>query len=97
MQQQLSADSLDIGKSKRMCNALLNLRGWDSAFAKSIDPCQPAQSAQADVGRNFSHSSRFLHYMQTKGPLYRLPESILRQNGFFEILITCYTKMINIH
>ena len=27
-----------------------------NAFAKSIDPCQPAQSAQADMGRNFSLS-----------------------------------------
>ena len=27
------------------------------AFAKSIDPCQPAQSAQADMGRNFSHDN----------------------------------------
>ena len=25
-----------------------------NAFAKSIDPCQPAQSAQADMGRYFS-------------------------------------------
>ena len=37
------------------------------AFAKSIDPCQPAQSAQADMGRNFSLCSNFLH---VKGPFY---------------------------
>ena len=30
-------------------------------FAKSIDSCQPAHSAQADMGRNFSLSSIFLH------------------------------------
>ena len=29
--------------------------GLDS-YAKSIDPCQPAQFAQADMGRNFSLS-----------------------------------------
>ena len=27
-----------------------------NAFAKSVDPRQPAQSAQADMGRNFSLS-----------------------------------------
>ena len=32
------------------------------AFAKSIDSCQPAQSAQADMGRNFSLSVQFLHF-----------------------------------
>ena len=35
------------------------------AFAKSIDPCQPAQSAQADMGRNFSLSFFFLHIQIT--------------------------------
>ena len=30
-------------------------------FAKSIDLCQPAQSAQADMGRNFSVSFIFQH------------------------------------
>ena len=29
-------------------------KGGLNALAKSIDPCQPAQSAQADMGRNFS-------------------------------------------
>ena len=32
-----------------------------NAFAKSIDSCQPAQSAQADMSRNFSLSFNFLH------------------------------------
>ena len=32
-----------------------------NAFAKSIGPCQPVQSAQADMGRNFSLSLSFLH------------------------------------
>ena len=36
-------------------------------FAKSVDPCQPAQSAQADMGRNFLLSLNFLH---DKGPFY---------------------------
>ena len=45
----------------RMCNKFVPI-GPDSVkrglseFAKSIDPCQPAQSAQADMGRNFSLS-----------------------------------------
>ena len=29
------------------------------AFEKSFDPCQPAQSAQADMDRNFSLSLNF--------------------------------------
>ena len=33
--------------------------GGLNAFAKSIDSCQPAQSAQADLGRNFSLSLNF--------------------------------------
>ena len=33
-----------------------------SAFAKSIDLCQPAQSAQADMGRNFSLSVDFFFF-----------------------------------
>ena len=32
-----------------------------NALAKSVDPCQPAQSAQADMGRHFSPSLNFLH------------------------------------
>ena len=45
---------------------LLNLRhaikdGALKASAKSIDPCQPARSAQADMGRNFLKSANFLH------------------------------------
>ena len=32
-----------------------------NASAKSIDPCQPAPSAQADMGRNCSPSLHFLH------------------------------------
>ena len=35
-----------------------------NAFAKNIDPCQPAQSAQADMGRNFSHSLEFPAFFQ---------------------------------
>ena len=30
------------------------------AFAESIDPCQPAQSTQVDVGPNFFASINFL-------------------------------------
>ena len=32
-----------------------------NASAKSIEQCQPAQSAQADMDRNFSLSLNFLH------------------------------------
>ena len=38
-----------------------------NAFAKTIDPRQPAQSAQADMGRNFSPS---LIFLLVKGPVY---------------------------
>ena len=40
-------------------------KGMINAFAKSIDPCQPAQSAQAGMGRNFSLS---LDFTLVKGP-----------------------------
>ena len=32
-----------------------------NASEKSIGPCQPSQSAQADMGRKFSLPSKFLH------------------------------------
>ena len=32
-----------------------------NVFAKGIGPCQPARSAQADMGRNFSLSLHLLH------------------------------------
>ena len=38
-----------------------------NAFAKSTDSCQPAQSAQADMSRNFSIS---LNFLNIKGSLY---------------------------
>ena len=34
-------------------------------FAKNIDPCQPAQSAQADMGRNFPPSFKFSTWERT--------------------------------
>ena len=43
------------------------------AFAKSIDPCQPAQFAPADMGRNFSLQINFLHI---KGPFYLMIRSV---------------------
>ena len=36
------------------------------AFAKSIESCQPAKSAQADMGQNFSPSVHFLHFEVTR-------------------------------
>ena len=42
-------------------------------FAKDIDSRQPAQSAQADMGRNFSLSLIFLH---VEGQLYSMIYSI---------------------
>ena len=41
--------------------------GGFSTSAKSIDPCQPAQFAQADMGRNLSLS---LDFLRVKRPLY---------------------------
>ena len=50
------------------------------AFAKSFDSCQPAQSAQADMGRNLSLFSIILH---VKGPFYIMIQSVVRNdNGF---------------
>ena len=43
-------------------------------FAKSIDSCQPAQSAQADMGRNFLPPLNFLH---VKGPFYIMIQSVV--------------------
>ena len=45
-------------------------KGLD-ASAKSIDSDQPAQSAQSDLGRNFSLSVIFQH---VKGPVYPMDQ-----------------------
>ena len=39
-------------------------RGGLKVFAKSIEPCQPAQSAQADMSRYFLLT---LNYLYVKG------------------------------
>ena len=54
-------------------------RGLNS-FAKSIDPRQPAQSAQADMGRNFLQSTNFA---PVKGPFYITIQSVVLQNGYY--------------
>ena len=48
-----------------------------NVFAKSIDPCQPALSAHADMGRNFSLSLNFLH---VKGLFHIMKQLAVRQN-----------------
>ena len=45
-----------------------------NAVAKNIEPRQPAQSAQADMGRNFSLFS--LNVLQIRGPFYLMTESV---------------------
>ena len=50
-----------------------------NASAKGIDSCQLAQSAQADLSRNFSLSLNFLH---VKGPFYIVIQSVVGENGF---------------
>ena len=51
-----------------------------NVFAKSIDSCQPAQSAQADMKRNFSLS---LNFLLVKGPFYIMTQSVDWQSRFF--------------
>ena len=46
---------------KCMNQALWKGGGELNVSAKSIDPCQPAQSAQADMGRNLLPIVQFLH------------------------------------
>ena len=45
-----------------------------NAFAKSIDPCQPARTAQADMGRNFSIAFNSLY---VKGVFYIMVLSVV--------------------
>ena len=72
----LALKSARLCKQGRVENALI--RGLN-ASAKSIDPCQPAQSAQAYMDQNFSLSLNFLYL---KRPFY-----IMIQSG-------CHTKWI---
>ena len=49
-----------------------------TASAKSFDSCQPAQSAQADMSRNFSPS---LNFLRVNGWFYILNQSVVSQQG----------------
>ena len=57
-------------------------------FAKSIDPCQPAQFAEADMGRNFSLSLNFLHIDGRLNSNISMPEcnTILRAYKMYRYL-----------
>ena len=58
-----------------ICIRLCSLRKGLDAFAKSIDSCQPAQSAQADKGQCFSLCLNLL----VKGPFYIMDQSVARK------------------
>ena len=46
---------------------LCSVNRGHNAFTKRVDPCQPAQSVQADVGRSSLLSTKFPF---GKGPFY---------------------------
>ena len=48
-------------------------------YAKSIDPGQPAQSAQADPGRNFL---LIVNFLRMKRPVYCMIPTVVRQIKF---------------
>ena len=57
-----------LGKKKKECrNTPCSVTMGLDVFAKSIDSCQPAQFAQADMSRNVSLS---LHFVRVKKPFY---------------------------
>ena len=74
MQHRLTLSSCPIDKIKR------DKRGLFHEFAKSIDSCQPAQSAQANMGLNFSPTSDFLHVSE---PYCRMLRLVVWQNTFY--------------
>ena len=55
-----------------------------NAFAKSIDTCQPAQFAQADMCRYFSLSLYFLHVIR---PMHTMTQWIDGHYAFYESII----------
>ena len=54
-----------LKKHNKMCLGPVLCDG----FAKSFDPCQPAQSAQANMGQNLSLP---LYFLYVKGPFYTM-------------------------
>ena len=58
------------------------------AFANNINPCQPAQSAQADTGRNFLLFVSFLHVLGLN-VYYIMIKLNVRQNGHYVSIILC--------
>ena len=53
-----------------------------NAFEKRNDPCRPAQSAQVDLGRNFSKFSNFMH---VKGLFELIIRLLIKLNGYGSI------------
>ena len=56
----------------RIYNGPTNM-GLDE-FAKTLDSCQPALSAQADKGRDLS---LFLNFLHVKGPFYYMIQPVV--------------------
>ena len=64
-----------------------------NASAKSIDPGQPAQSAQADLDRNFSLLANFLHI---RGLFYIMTHLDVKTDGKMSKVKACMTFRSNI-
>ena len=60
-------------------------KGGFNAFAKSIDPCQPARTSQAGMGRNFSLPLILL--LLIKGPFCIMIQSFVWQEWIFFLSI----------
>ena len=46
------------------------------ASKESFDPCQPARTAQADMGQNFPLSANFMH---VEGPVHIMTRSVVKK------------------
>ena len=68
---------------------------WLNRYAKCIDPDQPAQSAQADQGRNISP---FVNFLRVNGSVFPMIQFVdIRQTGFYRSLFFFGALLVSMH
>ena len=71
-------------------NETITVKRELNASEKSIDPCQPAQSAQADMGRKFS---LFFNFSACQKTFYITILSVVWRNGFYNLSCSVQSTM----
>ena len=86
---------MDINKLYSVVKSLIHLHLAHTTSANSIDPCQPVQSTQTDIGQKFL---LFENYLKMKRPLYLLIQMVdsltHSQKLHFETVPDCVENIV---